>query len=275
MEVDHWSFMRRAVDLGKLSIEEPGRTSRAPRVGVVLARGNDLLGESYRGETGASRHAEFGLFDRLKDADLSGSTLYTTLEPCSRRNHPKVPCARWTIDRGVSTVYIGIYDPNPAIYREGWHMLGDAGVDRWDFPSELRAEIRADNAPFLDQFQRAVGDRGTATFDHLQNGGRFEIVEAAGEMTFSTRWTACGARSIYALDYENNVALARYARQFDEIHDPGALDFGNYTTAVNEGEIVVFRNQAGYALVRVSGVLAGPDAGDDRTELRIEYELRR
>jgi diaminohydroxyphosphoribosylaminopyrimidine deaminase/5-amino-6-(5-phosphoribosylamino)uracil reductase len=240
----------------------------------VLARGTEHLGEAHRGESGPGDHAEYGIFSRLADTDLTGSTLYTTLEPCSRRNHPNVPCAQWAIDRGVATVFIGIYDPNPSIYREGWRMLRDAGVALRDFPSDLRAEIRADNAAFLDQYQRAVGDRGSATFDYTLNGGRYEII-GADDATFSTRWTRCGARSVYALDYDNHVALARYANRFDEIDDPGALDFGHYTVDVKEGEIVVFRNAGGLALVQIVGVLSGPSAGDDRTELRFDYELRR
>ena len=268
-----WPHMRRAVDLGKLSVTEPNKRTVAPRVGAVLAIDGEAIGESFRGETGDGRHAEFGLFARLADVDLSAATLYTTLEPCSRRNPPKLPCAQHVIDRGVKIVFIGAYDPNPTIYREGWRMLRDAGVALHDFTPELRAEIAADNAEFIGQFRRAVGEHGEAVFDFRQNGGRFEIVSGSG-VAFVTKWTPCGPRSMYALDYENNVALARYAEQFDEIDDPGALEFGHYTVPVNEGEIVVFRNASGYALVQVVGVLAGAQRGDDRTELKFVYELR-
>lgn len=264
--------MRRAVDVAKQSVPEAGRSAPPPRVGVVVVLNGESVGESYRGETGKGRHAEFGLLERLSPVDLRGATVYTTLEPCSRRNHPKVPCAQHTIDRGVSTVFIGMYDPNPVIYREGWRLLRDAGVKLRDFSPELRAEIAADNDEFLAQFQVATGKTGEATFDFLQNGGRFLL--PLHHVEFLTRWTMGGHGSIHALDYENHVAHARYAYRFDEVDDPGALDFSNYTHLIREGEIVVFRHEHGFALVRVEMVLSGPGYGDSHTEVKITYEIR-
>ena len=270
--IPEWLWMRRAVDLGKLSRPEAARSSRAPRVGVVVVRGSIVLGESFRGETGEGRHAEFGLLDALAGVDLSGATLLTTLEPCSRRNHPKRPCAEHVIERGISTVFIGLYDPNPLIYREGWRLLRDAGVNLKDFAPELRSEIAADNADFLNIFKLAVADRGHAAFDYRQNDGRFEIKSDVGQ--FTTRWTPCGADSVYAYDSTHHVAHARYARSFEEIDDPGALDFSTYTVPVSEGEIAIFRNAAGYVLVRIHKVYAGPSRGADHTELQFEFEVR-
>jgi pyrimidine deaminase RibD-like protein len=61
------AFMRRAVELGKKSISED---VKKPVVGVVIVRDGEVLGESFRGETGEGRHAEFGLLDRLKSGDI-------------------------------------------------------------------------------------------------------------------------------------------------------------------------------------------------------------
>jgi diaminohydroxyphosphoribosylaminopyrimidine deaminase/5-amino-6-(5-phosphoribosylamino)uracil reductase len=268
-------FMKRAVTLGRQSVFEPRRAGHAvaPRVGAVLVRANEVLAESYRGATGGGDHAEYGLLRDLDGEDLAGTTLYTTLEPCTRRNHPKVPCAQRIIECGLTTVVIGMYDPNPEVYRVGWRKLRDAGIRLFDFTPALRAEVETDNAAFIAQFRSAVGERGEAVFDYTQHGGNFDIVGASGE-PFHTRWDQKGKSSIYALDYDNHVALARYAKQFDEIDDPGALDFGDYVTGVSEGEIVVFRNAGGYALVQVLNVEAGPRRGADHTSLRIAYELR-
>lgn len=263
--------MRSAVDLGKKSVPESNRPN-TPKVGVVIVRDDEILGQSWRGETGAGRHAEYGLLKRLEGVDLAGSHAFTTLEPCSKRNHPKQPCAARLAERGVQVVWIGMYDPNPRIYRAGWRMLRDAGVQLRDFPPDLRSEIQVDNAPFVDTFRLAIGDAGTATFDYKQNGGRFAIDCSAGKLL--THWTQGGRGSIHALDYEHHVAHARYAQRFCEIDDPGALDFSNYSVLVREGEIVVFSNGSGYALVKVANVLAGSHYGDDRTELQIDYEIR-
>ncbi len=270
---DHRRFLERAVELARQSRSEEGRHSVAPKVGVVITRGGELLGESFRGETGAGHHAEFGLLERLGER-LPGATVYTTLEPCSRRNHPKRPCAEHLVAADVGTVFIGMYDPNPAIYREGWRILRDAGIRVRDFPADLRAVVVSDNARFIDQFRAATGERGQATFDYRQNGGRYVLRAGLDSHPIETRWGQRGRGSIYALDYNMHVALARYASEFDEIDDPGALDFSNYTVPVNEGEIVVFRNESLYALIQVVKVLAGADAGQDRTELQLTFELR-
>lgn len=264
--------MRRAVDLAKQSQAEE-RADPPPRVGVVIAQGDELLGESFRGETGPGRHAEFGLLDRLNGTDLTGAEVYTTLEPCSRRNHPKTPCARHLVERRVRAVYIGIYDPNPRIYREGWRMLRDAGIEVWDFTPELRAEIVADNDDFLRGFRLSASEAGEASFDHRRNNGHFAI--DTGGKRFTTRWSQRAADSVWAYDQSNGVAQALYARRFAEIDDPAALDFSSYSVPARVGEIVVFRDSdRSYLLVQVEQVHAGPERGADRTELRISWEAR-
>lgn len=266
----HWKWMRRAVDLGNRSTAEDGLVK--PKVGVVITRDGQLIGESFRGETGEGRHAEFGLIDKLAGQSLEGATAYSTLEPCSRRNHPKIPCAVHLANAGVKEVFIGIYDPNPKIYREGWRLLRDSGVTLRDFPAELRAEIASANSDFLDTFRTAASERGTVTFDYHLNGGRFTVT--VGGLEVCTRWTQRGADSIYAIDSSGHVALARHAREFSEIDDPGALDWANYTVQVAMGEIVAFRRDWTYVLARVVRVHAGSEWGADRTELTFDYEGR-
>lgn len=267
------SYMRLAVDLAKRSPIEPDKGTRTPKVGAVVVNADAILGKSYRGEFGEGKHAEFGLLEQLEDEDLHNAILLTTLEPCSRRNTPKRPCAERIVEAGFRTVYVGIYDPNPRIYREGWRTLRDGGVEIRDFPSDLRAEIREDNKAFLSQFREATGEHGVASFDYTLNGGKFTV--SSGLVVFETGWTQRGADSIYAIDNRNHVALARYAKEFEEIDDPGALDFSNYNVGVKEGEIVVFRKEDSHLLVKVVKVHGGPDWGADRYELNVEYQARR
>lgn len=267
------NWMERATELARHSEFEEGRTSIPPAVGVVAVRDGELIGETYRGAHSPGAHAEFGLLEGLQEDDLSGVTIYTTLEPCSTRNHPKIPCADRLAEAGVSEVVIGIYDPNPAIYRKGWSRLRDAAVVLRDFPADLRDQISEDNAEFLGQFTSARGRIGSATFDYQLSAGRFSL-SPDDHSEFITCWTMAGKGSIHAVDYEHNVALARYAGEFDEIDDPGALDFSDYSQSVREGEIVVFRNHSGYALVRPEKVLSGPDYEDPHTQLTMSFELR-
>jgi len=265
--------MERAVKLAEACSDEPGRAGPAPRVGAVLARPDQILGEAYRGESGPGVHAEYALLSRLTGVELTGSTLYTTLEPCSARPTKK-PCAIHVIERRVPTVFIGTYDTNPTIYRAGWKLMDEAGITLRNFPSDLRAVIRRQNIEFLTGFVAGQGDTGSRRFDYTLNGSKFQVItDTAG--TFDTRWSSASNVAVYLYngDPRYRVAEARFATAFDKIDDPGALDFENDSASLHEGEIGVVRNAHGYLLIRVVDVF-NRRYGDDRYELSIEWESR-
>lgn len=271
---DEMRFMSRAVEIARQCRDEhPDRPS--PCVGAVLVRDGEISAEAHRGQFGPGDHAEYCLLEKiLPGQDLSGTTLYTTLEPCTSRNPPKVPCAMRIVERGIRDVVIGIYDPDPRVNRKGWAELRDAGVRLRDFPEDLRRQIASDNELFLAKYTRRTTMSGSdVCFDYTKNNGRFFVGE--GDQVVETRWSGAGHDSIHALDHEHHVALARYAEFFEEVHDPGALDFSSYSCHARKGEIVVFRNGRGdYALVKIASVLAGPNYRDDRTALAFDFEVR-
>jgi diaminohydroxyphosphoribosylaminopyrimidine deaminase/5-amino-6-(5-phosphoribosylamino)uracil reductase len=272
MTTDEWYWMRKAVDLGKNSQAKPGKKA-APRVGVVITRDGKELSSGWRGQLKPDAHAEYCVLEgALKGQNLRGATVYSTLEPCSKRNPEKIPCARRLIDRGVKEVVIGMYDPNPTIYREGWRMLRESAITLRDFSAELRAEIRADNWEFLDQFRCCHGEQGKARFDYTRNDGNYDLKSAGAEIR--THWTPAGVGSIWAYGCEERgVALARHAREFEDIDDPSAFEFSSGGIGVADGQIVVFRSAGHYALVKINHVWVGN--GEDRPhELLFEYELR-
>lgn len=100
--------MRRSAELARRSEGESGRTSVAPGVAVVITQNGKQVGESYRGRSGSGEHAEYVLLKELEGVDLSGATVFTTLEPCSRGGPGKHPCAERLVARRISTVYIGM-----------------------------------------------------------------------------------------------------------------------------------------------------------------------
>jgi diaminohydroxyphosphoribosylaminopyrimidine deaminase/5-amino-6-(5-phosphoribosylamino)uracil reductase len=267
-------FMRMAVDEAKKSVPE---RSSSPRVGAVIVRDGVLLGAAFRGELGEpgkGDHAEYCLLEgKLRDVDLRGATLYTTLEPCTVRGAGKTPCATRIIDRGISEVVIGTYDPNPRIYRVGWRVLRDGGIRLRDFPKSLRDEIRTLEESFIRQYLQAEGDIGVARFDYTKNNGLHRIVGSTFEVR--TAWSTAGHGVIHAYsDGASPVAHARFANEFAEIDDPGAYDFSSRVVTVRNGDIVIFSNADGYALVQIRSVLAGPERGDDIFELTFDYQLR-
>lgn len=144
-------FIRQAIAAAQRCVSEPGRTS--PKVGAVVVKDGGALATVFRGMTGPGDHAEFSALEKvLPDTAVAGATVYTTLEPCTTRNHPKVPCARRLIERKIARVVIGMLDPNPSICGKGVRMLRDANITTVLFPPDLAAEVEEQNR----HFRRAI-----------------------------------------------------------------------------------------------------------------------
>ena len=149
---DH-EFASIAVAEARKSKSEPNKIS--PFVGAVAVRKGKMLGAAHRGELGEGNHAEFTLLEKkLARERLSGATIYTTLEPCTNRNHPKKPCCQWLIDRKVARVVIGTLDDNPEVQGNGERRLQEHGIEVSRFSRDLADELDELNRDFI-QAQRA------------------------------------------------------------------------------------------------------------------------
>lgn len=100
--------------------------SPSPSVGAVLVRPDGSVTTASRGELRDGNHAEFTLLERKCSAErLDGCILFTTLEPCLNRTHPKRGCARHIVSARIKKVYVGIEDDNPSVAGKGIeHMIG-------------------------------------------------------------------------------------------------------------------------------------------------------
>jgi pyrimidine deaminase RibD-like protein len=146
-ETDQWGFARLAIEEARKSMPEDRRMH--PKVGVAVVKDGRLLASAHRGEF-PQCHAEFvALEKKLAHESLLGATVYTTLEPCTSRNHPKVPCAIRLVERKVARVVIGILDPDSRISGRGQRLLRKAGVVTELFPHDLMAEIEEMNRDFI------------------------------------------------------------------------------------------------------------------------------
>lgn len=141
-------LMQLAIELAAKCVSEENKVS--PKVGVVVARDGLVLAAAYRGELKAGEHAEYTLLERkLKGVDLKGATLYSTLEPCTHRNHPKISCCDRVIERKLKRVVIGTLDPNHIIRGLGELRMQDEGIEITRFEPDLVLQLRELNREFL------------------------------------------------------------------------------------------------------------------------------
>jgi pyrimidine deaminase RibD-like protein len=119
-------------------------------VGAVLVKEGKIIGEAYRGELEPGDHAEYTLLQKKLPTEIvTGSTLYVTLEPCTKRGPNKTPCAERIIERKIKKVVFGCIDRNPNIRGEGEVQLMDAGIEIGKFDSDLLPIIEELNREFL------------------------------------------------------------------------------------------------------------------------------
>jgi diaminohydroxyphosphoribosylaminopyrimidine deaminase/5-amino-6-(5-phosphoribosylamino)uracil reductase len=121
------THMARAVELAALARPI---TAPNPWVGAVVVAAGDG-GPTFEGMTAppGGDHAEVGALRQATEAGrAAGSTLYSTLEPCSHHGRTP-PCVDAIIAAGVARVVVGIVDPDPQVSGQGIAALRAAGIE--------------------------------------------------------------------------------------------------------------------------------------------------
>ncbi|NMF90153.1 bifunctional diaminohydroxyphosphoribosylaminopyrimidine deaminase/5-amino-6-(5-phosphoribosylamino)uracil reductase RibD [Aromatoleum petrolei] len=114
--------MARALQLAARGLET---TTPNPRVGCVLMRDGEIVGEGWHRRAGEA-HAEIEAL-KLAGVAARGATAYVTLEPCAHHGRTP-PCAEALIRAGIVRVVAAMEDPNPLVAGRGIAMLHEAGI---------------------------------------------------------------------------------------------------------------------------------------------------
>ncbi|OPJ55370.1 bifunctional diaminohydroxyphosphoribosylaminopyrimidine deaminase/5-amino-6-(5-phosphoribosylamino)uracil reductase RibD [Alkalithermobacter paradoxus] len=115
-------YMKRALDIARLG---EGHVNPNPLVGAVIVKNDKIIGEGYH-EYYGGHHAEINAFKNAI-CDVSGATMYVTLEPCSHFGKTP-PCANEIVRKGISKVVIATLDPNPLVSGNGVKVLKDNNI---------------------------------------------------------------------------------------------------------------------------------------------------
>jgi diaminohydroxyphosphoribosylaminopyrimidine deaminase/5-amino-6-(5-phosphoribosylamino)uracil reductase len=123
-----------------------GRVSPNPLVGAVIGRDGDVLGEGFHRAHGGP-HAEVEAINAAGERDLSGATLYVSLEPCC--HHGKTPpCTDAIRASGIERVVVASDDPSEHASGRGLGILRDEGIEVVVADGELADRARLLNQPF-------------------------------------------------------------------------------------------------------------------------------
>ncbi|MBS1723511.1 MAG: bifunctional diaminohydroxyphosphoribosylaminopyrimidine deaminase/5-amino-6-(5-phosphoribosylamino)uracil reductase RibD [Armatimonadetes bacterium] len=138
--IEKW--MARAVRLSLRGFPAPN-----PRVGCVIVKNGEIVGEGYHDHAGAP-HAE-SMALAMAGSSARGADVFVTLEPCAHHGRTP-PCSEALVKAGVKRVWLAVPDPNP-IASGGTEYLREHGIDVK--VGLLADEARSANRVFLTSFE--------------------------------------------------------------------------------------------------------------------------
>ncbi|MFJ2031120.1 deaminase [Streptosporangium sp. NPDC087985] len=143
---DH-DWLRLACDLARLC--PPSQTAFSVGAVVVAADGQEIA-RGYSRETDLHVHAEESALAKLSPDDprLPGATMYSSLEPCSKRSSRPRTCSRLIVDSGIRRVVMAWREPVFFVDCHGAEELAAAGVAVVEIP-ELAEAAREPNGHLI------------------------------------------------------------------------------------------------------------------------------
>jgi diaminohydroxyphosphoribosylaminopyrimidine deaminase/5-amino-6-(5-phosphoribosylamino)uracil reductase len=141
-ENDH-EHLSRAIEI---ATRGRGRVHPNPVVGAVVVKDGAVVGEGWHAEYGGP-HAEVNAIAACNGADLTGATIYVSLEPCCHQGKTG-PCTEAIVAAGITRVVVASDDPTEKASGRGLGILRDEGVTVDVAGGELAARARLANQAF-------------------------------------------------------------------------------------------------------------------------------
>ncbi len=116
-------YMKQALRLARRGL---GKTSPNPMVGAIIVKDKRIISQGYHHHYGG-KHAEINAIENAK-GDISGATLYVTLEPCCHYGKTP-PCVDAIIRNNIGKVVMGTLDPNPKVNGRSIEILKRQGIE--------------------------------------------------------------------------------------------------------------------------------------------------
>jgi diaminohydroxyphosphoribosylaminopyrimidine deaminase/5-amino-6-(5-phosphoribosylamino)uracil reductase len=236
----------------KIAIEEHLKCSEYPRVGAVVAKEGKVLSTGHRGEV-KRQHAERVAIEKLNREDLSGSTMYTTLEPCVGLHDDQdvESCTELIVSSGIKEVFIGVLDPNGTIYSQGYKKLLENNISVNFFNRKLRSAIEEETFEFGEV--HIVYGNGKRRVPVVHSGIDINVqFSKTDTRTIPIKWATLqpshGCVDLSSLN--GAVKVASGADKFSGITDPTVFRFPSHVARMKKGMIaVVHPANAGFCVL--------------------------
>ncbi|TCC55111.1 dCMP deaminase [Kribbella pittospori] len=145
--LDDRNWLQQAIDLSRSC---PPTTTAFCVGAIIVSADGEVLATGYSRETDTHDHAEEVALTKVADDDprLSTATIYTSLEPCSKRASRPRTCTELILAAGIRRVVLAWREPSTFVDCEGVELLEAAGVEVLELP-DLAQEVQEINAAVL------------------------------------------------------------------------------------------------------------------------------
>ena len=121
MTTNHKFFLNLAFQLAEKNL---GQTGQNPSVGSIVVKKNTVISSGVTSINGRP-HAEYNALSKVKNT--TGSTLYTSLEPCIHQGKTP-PCTDIIIKKKIKNVFFGLEDPDLRTFKKAKKILNKKGI---------------------------------------------------------------------------------------------------------------------------------------------------